>query len=120
MATIYNVPKGLEHPIFNWKEVQKYRNDIKDHENRLREWVVKRCIDGGKPTKHVGEVIKFPVADGYAEYMVACMKPLQLIHLEYYDGYSFEYANRLKAKDVEDKINQQNALKKLFTAKKEG
>jgi hypothetical protein len=52
--------------------------------------------------------------------MVGCMKPLELIHLEYYDGYSFKYANRLTAKDVEDKINQQNALNKLFAAKKQG
>ncbi len=48
------------------------------------------------------------------------MKPLELIHLEYYDGYSFEYANCLTAKDVEDKINQQNALNRLFASKKQG
>lgn len=29
----------------------------------------------------VGEIIKFQVADGYAEYMVKKVKPLQLIHL---------------------------------------
>ena len=120
MATIYNVPDGLEHPEFDWEDVEKYRKDIEDHQNRLKEWCVNRCLMNGKLTKNVGEVIKFPVADGYAEYMVGCMKPLELIHLEYYDGYSFQYANRLTAKDVDDKINQQNAMNRLFAAKKQG
>jgi len=120
MATIYKVPDGLEHPEFNWQDVEKYRKDIEDHQKRLKDWCVNRCIRGGKSTENVGEVIKFPVADGYAEYMVASIKPLQLIHLEYYDGYSFEYAHRLSKKDVEDKVRQQKALEKLFTAKKQG
>jgi len=114
MATIYTVPKEIPFPEFNWKEVSKYKKDIEDHEARLKDWAIKRCEDGGKSTENVGEVIQFPVADGYAQYMVASIKPLQLIHLEYWDAYQFEYANRLTAKDVKDKVNQKKALNKLF------
>lgn len=120
MATIYNAPEGLEAPEFNWEEVEKYRKDIEDNKNRLKEWCINRCKQGGKSTENVGEVIRFPVADGYAEYMVACMKPLELIHLEYGDAYSFQYANRLTKKDIEDKINEQNALKRFFSTEKQG
>ena len=118
MATIYNAPKGLEAPEFNWKEVEKYRKDIEDNENRLKEWCINRCKQGGKSTENVGEVIKFPVADGYAEYMVACMKPLQLIHIGLDDAYQFEYAHLLKAKDVQEKLDQQKRLAELFSSKK--
>lgn len=120
MAKIYNAPKGLEAPEFNWDDLEKYRKDIEDNKNSLKEWCVNRCKQGGKSMENVGEVIRFPVADGYAEYMVACMKPIELIHLEYGDAYSFQYANRFNQKDIEDKINEQNALKRLFGAKKQG
>ena len=120
MAKIYVVPNGFQYPEFNWKDTAKYKKDIEDHSERLKQWLIKRCVLLAKNTENVGEIIRFPVADGYAQYMVGCMKPLELIHLEYYDGYSFEYANRLTAKDVEDKINQQNALNRLFASKKQG
>lgn len=119
MATIFNVPNGFDHPKFNWENVAQYRKDVVNHSERLKHWLIERCIKGNKSTTNVGEIIKFPVADGYAEYMVASMKPLQLVHLEYYDGYSFQYANRLTKKDVEDKINQQKALNRIFNSKKE-
>jgi hypothetical protein len=47
------------------------------------------------------------------------IKPLQLIHLEYWDGYQFEYAHRLTAKDVNEKVASQKAIAKLFGERKQ-
>ena len=111
---IYKAPDGLEAPELDFKDVTKYKEEIKTNEEKLKQWCIDRCVKGGKDTKNVGEVIRFPVADGYAEYMVASMTPLQLIHLEYYDAYSFQYVHLLTKKEVTEKINQQKALKKIF------
>jgi hypothetical protein len=35
----------------------------------------------------VGEVYRFPVADGYAEYVIFSTEPIRLIHLPTYDGW---------------------------------
>jgi hypothetical protein len=50
--------------------------------------------------------------------MVISMKPLMLIHLELGDAWCYQYANRLTAKDVQAKIDQQKAIDKLFSDKK--
>jgi hypothetical protein len=65
----------------------------------------------------MGEIIKFPVADGYAMYMVASMKPLMLIHLALGDAWSYGDVDLMTAKRVQDKIDQQKALDKLFAKK---
>ena len=111
---IYKAPTEFKAPELNFEDVPKYNKEIEDNTNHLKQFCIDRCVKGGKPTENVGEVIRFPVADGYAEYMVACMNPLQLIHLEYYDAYSFQYVHLLTKKEVTEKINQQKALKKIF------
>lgn len=81
--------------------------------------IIWKIISGRWLTQNV-QLKQFPVADGYAEYMVASMKPLELVHIPLGDAWQFEYAHRLTAKDVQDKIDQQKALEELFNKKKEG
>jgi hypothetical protein len=64
--------------------------------------------------KNAGEIIRFPVADGYAEYVVLSLKPVKLIHLPLADAYHFQYANRLTAIDVREEIKKSKAIAKLF------
>jgi hypothetical protein len=40
---------------------------------------------------------------------------VELIHLDIYDGYNFQYANRLTATDVRNEIKRNEALAKLFS-----
>lgn len=61
-----------------------------------------------------GEIISFGVADGYAQYMVACSRPLRLIHLPVWDAWHYEGANNLTLKDVQAKIAGQKTIEKLF------
>jgi hypothetical protein len=110
MTKIYNSPREVKIPKFNWENVSQYEKDCETYYKELKEFLLKR-----KNGKNVGETIQFPVADNYAVYMVASMKPLELVHIPLWDGYSFEYVNRLTAKDVQDKIDQQKALTKLFS-----
>ena len=107
MAKIYSAPFAA--PEVNFAKFHEYDAKWKAYETELRDWCIKR-----NPSEYVGEIVSFPVADGSALYMVAAMKPLELIHLDYLDGYQFQYDNRLKASDIKDKIESTKALEKYF------
>ena len=109
MVKIFSAPAELKVPQLDFGDTNAYEPAWEKYEADLKAFCIKR-----NPSEYVGGIIRFQVADGYAEYMVASMKPVQLIHLEYLDGYHFEYANRLTAKDIKEKIGQQKAMEKLF------
>ena len=63
---------------------------------------------------YAGKEVRFPVADGYARYMVLSLRPVELIHLDIEDGWNFQYVERLTAADIKEKLRSQKGLKKLF------
>ena len=67
----------------------------------------------------VGEIIKFPVADGYAEYMVESERPLKLVHLADWDEYSIPPAHirGLRLTDVRALAESERTLAALFAKK---
>ena len=69
----------------------------------------------GYSGKNMGEILRFPAADSYAQYMVVSMRPLQLVHLSLGDAWGFQYAHLLTAKEVQEKIDQQKRINKLFS-----
>ena len=69
----------------------------------------------GYKGKNFGEILRFQVADGYAEYMVVSMRPLKLMHLPLGDAWDFQYAHLLTAKEVNEKIEGKKALAKIFS-----
>ena len=111
MASIYKAP--ITAPELDFGNPKAFNAEWAKYEEELKAWCINR-----KPSEHVGEIIKFPVADGNALYMVASLSPVELIHLDYLDCYSFEYANRLKASDIRERISNQNKLNRLFGSKK--
>lgn len=112
MATIYSAPETIKKPEMDFTNMGAYKADNERFVKELKDLLLTR-----KKGKNVGEIIRFPVADGYAEYMVASMRPLELVHLPLYDAWHFEYVDRLTAADVEAKITQQKNLQKLFASK---
>lgn len=64
----------------------------------------------------VGEVVRWQRADGYAQYMVASQKPLQLVHLAVGDAWSVEDAliRGLRLTDIRKMVERERGLKKLF------
>jgi hypothetical protein len=65
-----------------------------------------------------GSVIRFQVADGYAEYVVYSLKPVVLIHLPLGDAWQFRYAHLLTAAAVMEEVKRHQAFEKLWSAKK--
>jgi len=113
MATIYAAPEEIKVPKMDFANVQQWKKDEEKYIEELKAFC-EECNSGGK---NVGEIIRFPVADGHAEYMVASMKPVELIHIPLGDCWDFQYAHRLTAKDVQEKIDQQKRLAQLFSKK---
>ena len=114
MAKIYNVPDAIEVPKFNWENIPQYEKDCDKFKEDLKKYL--NSINYNEEV--TGEIIQFPVGDGYAQYMVASLKPAMLIHLPIGDEWSFQYANLLTAKEIKEKINQRKALEKLFADNK--
>jgi len=110
MAKVYSLPKEFKAPDFNWEDIEQYEKDCLDLTEKLREFCIKR-----NNQKNVGAVIKFQVADGYAEYMIVSTKPVELIHLPFWDCYQSETASLMTAKAIQDKIDQKIMLDKLFS-----
>ena len=111
-AKIFSVPSTLKVPEYDYKNPGQYEKDEKKFFEDLKTLLLKR-----KNEECVGETIKFQVADSYAVYVVASIKPLELVHIPIMDAWEFQYANRLTAKDVKEKIRSEKALQALFAKK---
>lgn len=67
--------------------------------------------------KTVGEVIRFQVADGYAEYAVMKEKPLQLVYINSGVGYQIPDAHvrGLNLDDVKELVAHEKSMNELFS-----
>jgi hypothetical protein len=110
MAEIYSAPKEVRLPKLDFSNMQDYNKDC----NRYVSDLVKHIKDMGYKGKNVGEIVKFAVADGYAEYMVLSMKPMRLVHIPLGDAYEFPYAHLMTAKEITKKLDAQKKLAQLF------
>jgi hypothetical protein len=90
--------------------MQKYAEDCKQYIADLKQHIK----DMGYKGKNVGEIVRFAVADGYAEYMVLSMRPMKLIHIPLDDAYQFPYVHLMTASEITKKLEQQKMLEKLF------
>lgn len=111
---VYDPPEEIEIPEINFDDISLYRKKCDEFIENLKNFLLKRKVSD----EYTGETIKFPVADGYAFYMVASTKPLSVVHVPLYDAWEFEYIERLTKKDVIDKIKQQKAIDELFKSKR--
>jgi len=115
---LFNPPKHLKKPQLEviGKNYNAAFDKLSEDEDKylveLTDFVKKR-----KSGKYIGKVIKFPVADGYAKYMVASVRPLELVNIPFDDEYEFQYIYNLKWKDIRLKIEQEELLNKLFSPK---
>jgi hypothetical protein len=101
MAQVYTPPEHIKSPVLG------------DGVDQYIEKVASFCKENSK-CPHAGEVIWFPIADGKAMYIVYDYKTLLL--LEVGDVYQIPdaHASGLRKADIIKKINQANAMKKLF------
>jgi len=115
-AAIYRAPKNIEKPKFpslgkgNVNEkIKKWREAEDKYVQTLRDLLKKNFKD-----KNAGEMIKFPVADGYAYYMVVSTSPAKLMHVPIGDEWSFQYVHLMTPEEIQKKIDQEKALDKMF------
>lgn len=120
MARIYNAPSEIKLPEFNWKDLKASKEAELKYEADLKQYLIERNARERKDITDVGEILSFPVADGYARYMLARMEPLELIHIALDDAYEFQYVGRLTVADVKDKIKSNKELAELFAKRKQG
>lgn len=114
MATIYSPPDGVAVPEYKFGDpLQEYRKK----QDEFIETVAAFCKNRNPNKEHVGKVIRFPHADGYAIYMVASLRPVELIHLPLGDAWEYPYVHRLSMSDVLEEINRQEALERIFSKK---
>lgn len=128
MATAYRAPEGFEPPQF--KALPFNANDTQEERRaRYQEHYAKerqaeqdylkrlagRCKQNGKDPI-LGEIIRFGRGDGYAEYMVWSVKPLQLIWIQLGDAWSVEAAliRGLTLTEVRRMVAAEKKLGELF------
>ena len=111
MVDIYSAPSEVRLPKLDFSNMQDYNKDCKRYISDL----TKHIKDMGYKGKNVGEIVRFAVADGYAEYMVLSMKPMRLVHIPLGDAYEFQYAHLMTASEITKKLEGQKMMEKLFS-----
>lgn len=68
----------------------------------------------------VGEIVRFPCADGYAIYVVASEKPLTLLWCEVGDAWEIDpaYMRGLRISDIRANVARRKRLQELFPGPK--
>lgn len=126
LKNIYATPESLPEPEFgdfmNKGDGHRFDNTgyfeaIKNHRKELAEWCQQQHRNaGGRANKLIGKTIAFPIADGRAEYMIYSTSPLQVIHLNYGDGYQASDITMrgLRLADVKQMVAQDEKLAEIF------
>lgn len=119
VAKVYDPPEGLDAPEFgDFQTDGRYDTDgyfkaVEEHREKLAQW----CRDNASsPSDLIGKTIRFQVADGYAQYMVCSTRPLELLHLDYVDGYEADpiLLRGLTLTDVKDLVGRAERLAEIF------
>jgi hypothetical protein len=106
---IYSGVDGMKVP--NWGDFENTK-DYFAAEDKYFEDLKAYCKAKSK-SPHAGKVIRFPVGDGYATYVV--LKPSELIHDITGDAYHFRYIENFSAADVTREIKLQEQFDAIFS-----
>jgi hypothetical protein len=79
--------------------------------NKLRQYVMQHGSG-----KNKGKIVSYPVADGYAQYMIFSEKPAALIHIPLGDAWQYPMVSRFTMKEVLADVAREEQFSKLFAA----
>jgi len=113
MLKVWLAPKNIKVPQIKFKKGQFDRDGYKKAEKVYYKAVEDYCKREGSG-KYKGKIVRFPVADSYAEYMVLSTRPCELVHLEIGDAWEYRYIDKLSAKDIIKEIESEEEMQKLF------
>lgn len=113
MAKIYSAPKGFEAP----------ETDFDNWQTQEKAYLERLAAEARRNTPNndlVGEVVRFPMADSHAEYMVWSTKPLALIHLAIGDAWQIPaaHARGLNVSDIRQNVELARRWTALFAEKR--
>lgn len=113
---VYGIPDEVPFPEPDYANYNTEREQKREAEHRaaLVEWLKKTGYTG----PHTGEIVTFPVADGYAQYMLADGPKSFLLHLPYGDAWQYRDVGFLPKKEILKRIEQRKGMASLF-AKRE-
>lgn len=115
---VYGLPAELEATIPH-PDYQNFDYDTMiENENIHRESIKQCLIENGYTGRHTGGVLRMPIADGHAEYMLADGNPSILVHLPYGDAWDHPDVTFLPKKEVIRRIKNDEAMRKLFAEHK--
>ena len=95
------------------RDKERKRED--EHTSSVKKWL----LDNGYNGKLTGKIVTFPVADGYAQYMLADGRKSALIHLPYGDAYNYNDVQFLPKKEIIRRIEADKKFNAMFTKQKE-
>ncbi len=106
---VYASPVEFNHDYFrgNFKDWQKAEAD---HQEAVKAWLIAHGYTG----KNTGRTVTFPVADGYAFYMMAEGSKSFLVHLPYGDAYQYRDVVHIPKKEILARMNANDRVRDLF------
>jgi hypothetical protein len=115
MTKIFKAPVGYEPPVITYDA--GWREQEAEYLARLK--AAAQAFSGNGDL--IGEIIRFPRADGYAQYMVWSTKPLKLIWIELGDAWDIDKVTErgLRLSDVREMVERDRKLAELFGRSKE-
>ena len=108
-ATIYAAPEEFQQPKLDFLNFAKYQKEEEEYLEKLQAY----CKENSD-SKYAGEIVRIPHADSSANYMVASLRPLELIHIPTGDAWDSPLAELLTAKKVKEMIDGEKKMAKLF------
>lgn len=109
---IYGCPERLPAPKPDYRhfDIKAEADREASHAESLRTWLFAR----GYCNTHSGQIVRFPIGDGFALYMLADGPQSFLIHLPYGDGYHYPDAQHLPKDEIIRRIDGERRLADLF------
>jgi hypothetical protein len=124
VTKIFKAPDGYEPPVIEGDDYKMRPDGSSPWAEKEAEYIARlkaaaQALNGNGDL--IGEVIRFPRADGYAQYMVWSEKPLQLIWLELGDAWDIDKITErgLRLSDVRAMVERDRRLDELFGRNKE-
>lgn len=114
---VFSLPKEFESLVPRYESGQPYEALVKAEEEfvaKLATWAKARAPQDA----YAGSVVRWPMADGYAQYLVAATKPVELIHLPIGDAWDFPLAHRATKKDIVGRLDADKAWAEMVAKSK--
>lgn len=112
---VYSCPKELPAPKIDVANFDWTKHDKAEaaHKKALAKWLK----EAGYTGKYTGELVSFPVADGYAQYMMADGPKSFLVHLPYGDAWQYRDVEFLPKKEIIRRIEAEKKFHEIFHRK---